>query len=78
MSKFQTPEVDCVGKDLIIFVKSRVESGGLRDIIRNTWAHQEEVNRKSLATIFLVGKSDSTYLNRQLQKERKGFLSIDF
>jgi hypothetical protein len=64
-----TPEVDCVRKDLVIFVKSRVESSGLREIIRNTWAHTHAIEKWSIATIFLVGKSDSKYLNRNLQNE---------
>jgi hypothetical protein len=64
-----TPEVDCVRKDLVIFVKSRVESSGLREIIRNTWAHTHAIEKWSIATIYLVGKSDSKYLNRNLQNE---------
>ena len=64
-----TPEVDCIRKDLVIFVKSRVESSGLREIIRNTWAHTHAIEKWSIATIFLVGKSDSKYLNKNLQNE---------
>jgi len=54
---------------LVIFVKSRVESFGLRDLIRSTWSNQDYVGDWSVSVMFLVGKTDSTYLNRMLQSE---------
>ena len=32
-----TPKVDCIGKNMVVFIKSRMESFGIRQIIRNTW-----------------------------------------
>lgn len=46
-----------------------MESFGLRDLIRSTWSAQDYIGDSSVAVLFLVGKSDSTYLNRQLQNE---------
>ena len=34
-----TPKVDCIGKNMVVFIKSRMESFGIRQIIRNTWVN---------------------------------------
>ena len=66
-----TPTVDCVAKDLVVFIKSRLESFGIREVIRSTWASKHEINDKSISFIFMVGMSDSKYLNKQVAIEGK-------
>ena len=48
-----------------------MESFGIREIIRSTWASKHEINDKSVSFIFMVGMSDSKYLNKQLAIEGK-------
>ena len=55
-----------------------MESFGIREIIRSTWASKHEINDKSVSFIFMVGMSDSKYLNKQLAIEGKGFWLFSF
>ena len=62
-----TPKVDCIGKNMVVFIKSRMESFGIRQIIRNTWVSVATV--RFYGTVLPVPHSlfatvESVYRNR--------------